>query len=286
VSETEVRAAFREAPIAILHGDTSAFGPPRSATSAPYALIVPVADTTGEWYVTGTPVSPLLPAYTGIGWDSLPPLITGGAAPTGTWIAMQVSEGRSGTARPIVAGSDAPRRSVTVVGGGFWRWQFRGGTSADAFAAFWGGIFDWLAGERADKRAAIPDAAAFRAGERIRWRRGSAADSVATVTFRKRNGPARSDSLILRFPSGATVVETAPMDEGEYDISVRGGQAILAVNASAEWLPRQVRLKSGVVRSGAPVGAPPRLRDLSWVYAIIIAALCAEWLLRRKAGLR
>jgi hypothetical protein len=76
------------------------------------------------------------------------------------------------------------------------------------------------------------------------------------------------------------------MEEGQYDIFVRGGTSILAVNASSEWLPRQVRLKSGVVRSGAPVGARPRLRDLAWVYALVIAALCAEWLLRRKAGLR
>jgi hypothetical protein len=286
ITEAEVRAAFRDAPIAIIHGDTAAFGPPRTATAAPYALIVPASDTSGEWYVTATPISPLLPAYTGIGWDSLPPLIVGGPTPSGAWTAMQVSEGRSGTPRGIVVGYDTPRRSVIVVGGGFWRWQFRGGTSADAFAAFWGGIFDWLAGERADKRAAIPDAAAFRAGDRIRWRRGSAADSVTTVVWRKRNGPTRSDSLVLRFPAGASIVETPPMDEGEYDILVRGGASILAVNPSSEWLPRQVRLKSGVVRSGAPVGARPRLRDCVWVYAVIIAALCAEWLIRRKAGLR
>lgn len=286
VAETEVRAALRDAPIAIIHGDTSAFGPPASVTAAPYALMVPVTDTSGEWYVTSTPASPLSSAYAGIAWDSLPPVIASGAAPTGAWTAMAVSEGRVGPPRALVAGNDTPRRSVTIVGGGFWRWQFRGGNSADAFAAFWGGIFDWLAGERADKRAAIPDATSFRAGEPIRWRRGSAADSVTTVTWRKRNAPARNDSLVLRFPAGANIVETPPMEEGEYDIFVRGGQAILAVNASAEWLPRPVRLKAGVVRAGAPVGAQPRLRDHGWVYALIIAALCAEWLVRRKVGLR
>ena len=286
VAESEVRAAFRDAPIAILHGDTAAFGPPRSATDAPFALLVPPTDTSGEWYVTATPPSPLLPAYSGIAWDSLPPIIVAAQSPPSAWTAMQVSEGRSGTPRALVVGNDAPRRSVAIVGGGFWRWQFRGGNSADAFAAFWGGIFDWLAGERADKRAAIPDAAAFRAGDRIRWRRGGASDSVASVAVRKRNGPSRNDSLVLRFPSGATVVETPPMEEGEYDIFVRGGTAKLVVNASAEWLPRRVRLASGAVRSGAPVGAPPKMRDHAWVYALAIAALCAEWLIRRKVGLR
>ncbi len=33
VTEAEVRAAFRDAPVAILHGDTARFGPPRRATS-------------------------------------------------------------------------------------------------------------------------------------------------------------------------------------------------------------------------------------------------------------
>jgi hypothetical protein len=286
IAESEVRAALRDAPVAILHGDTTVFGPPRSATAAPYALIVPASDTAGEWYVTGTPASPLSPAYAGIGWDSLPPVIVGSQTPVGAWVAMQVSEGRSGPARSLVAGSESPRRSATVVGSGFWRWQFRGGSSADAFAAFWGGIFDWLSGERVDRRAAIPDASAFRSGERIRWRRGSADDSVATVTIRKRNAPARTDSLVLRFPAATSVVETPPMGEGQYDISVRGGQAVLSVNASAEWLPRQVRVRPGVIRSGAPVGAAPRLRDFGWAYALAILALCGEWLLRRKAGLR
>ena len=199
---------------------------------------------------------------------------------------MQVSEGRSGPTRALVSGHDTPRRSLTVVGSGFWRWQFRGGTSADAFAAFWGGIFDWLAGERADRRAAIPDAAAFRAGDPIRWRRGGAADSVVTVTLRRRNGPPRSDSLVLRFPAGATVMETPAMEQGLYDVLVRGGTALLAVNPSAEWLPREVKVRGGPVRGGIPAGAPRRLRDHAWIYAIIIGALCGEWLLRRKIGLR
>ena len=82
------------------------------------------------------------------------------------------------------------------------------------------------------------------------------------------------------------MVETPPLAEGEYDIFVRGGQAILAVNPSSEWLARPVRLKSGALRTGAPVGAEPRLRDKWWAYALAIAALCAEWVIRRKVGLR
>ncbi|MGH7668739.1 MAG: hypothetical protein ACRENQ_04535, partial [Gemmatimonadaceae bacterium] len=89
VSEAEVRAAFREAPVAILHGDTAAFGPPRAATRAPLALIVPSPGDGNEWYVSAAPVSPLSPALAGLAWDSLPPLLVGGGpAPSGQWRAL------------------------------------------------------------------------------------------------------------------------------------------------------------------------------------------------------
>ena len=286
VSESEVRASLRDAPIAIIHGDSAVFGPPRSATSAPFALLVPVPDTTAEWYVAGTPVSPLSPAFAGVGWDSLPPLLVGGNAPRGAWTALEASPGRTGTPRALVVGTDTPRRTVTVVASGFWRWQFRGGSSADAFAAFWGGTFDWLSGERADKRAAIPDAASFRAGEAIRWRRGGVGDSVVHLGMRRRNGPGQSDSLTLHFATGATIAESPSLDPGIYDVTVRGGAAILAVNASSEWLPRTVRIRSGPIKSGISVGSQPKLRDQLWIYVLTVGLLCAEWLIRRRIGMR
>ena len=76
--------------------------------------------------------------------------------------------------------------------------------------------------------AAIPDAGSFRSGDAIRWRRGGAADSVVLITMRRRNGPPRSDSLTLRFPIGATVTESPPLEPGIYDVTMRGGVAVLA----------------------------------------------------------
>src|SRR6185503_16838611 len=54
IAEAEVRRATREAPVAIIHGDTAAFGPPRSATRGPLALIV-TSGTEGEWYPSAAP---------------------------------------------------------------------------------------------------------------------------------------------------------------------------------------------------------------------------------------
>jgi hypothetical protein len=82
------------------------------------------------------------------------------------------------------------------------------------------------------------------------------------------------------------VTESQPLAAGVYDVRMRGGSAVLAVNPSREWLPRPRTVRSGRVGSGAPLGDAPRLRSLGWAYALTLALLCAEWLTRRRVGLR
>ncbi len=286
VTEAEVRAAFRDAPVAILHGDTARFGPPRRATRAPLALIVPSAGDGNEWYAADAPVSPLGGALAGLPWDSLPPLLVGpGPEPKGQWRALEARRGREALTRTIVAGDDAPRRVVIVAASDLWRWEFRGGAPADAYTTLWGSIFDYLAARRADRRAAVPDARLVRAGDPLLWRRGAAADRAVTVRLTRR-GAARTDTLRLRFAPGSAVVRTGPLAAGVYDAAVHGGSAVLAVNASAELVPRAPTVRSEAV-GGAPArGAAPPARDAAWPYLLLVAVLCAEWILRRRAGLR
>jgi hypothetical protein len=172
-----------------------------------------------------------------------------------------------------------------VAASGLWRWRFRGGVASDAFTALWGSIFDWLAAERADRRAAVPDERLLRAGDPVRWRRGTAADSIVTVALRER-GKARVDSLTLRFTPGTNVVETPPLAPGIYETTARGGAALLAVNPSREWLPRAPRVAGGDVRGVVSADTVPLLRNAGWAYALAIMMLCAEWLLRRRRGMR
>lgn len=284
VSENDVRQAVHDAPVAILHGDTAVFGPPRAATLGPLALIV-TTNTEGEWYPSGAPASPLSPALSGLPWDSLPPVGAATTPPQGTWVGLEARRGRGEERRALIVGTDEPRRVVIVAASDLWRWAFRGGVAADAFSAVWGSIFDWLAAQRADRRAAVPDERLVRAGDPVRWRRGSPADTVVPVTLRRR-GATRVDSLTLRFGPDASVVESAPLPPGLYDVTTRGGSALLAVNASREWLPRAPRVKSGAIGGARATGAAPRLRDLGWVYALAIVLLCAEWLVRRRKGMR
>jgi len=284
VPESDVRQAVREAPVAIIHGDTSAFGPPRSITLGPLALIV-TTSTEGEWYPAAAPASPLSAALSGLVWDSLPPVGIATNPPKGTWQGVEARRGRGDERKAIVVGTDEPRRVAIVAASGLWRWRFRGGVASDAFTALWGSIFDWLAAERADHRAAVPDDRMLRAGDPVRWRRGSQTDSVVPVTLHQR-GSTRVDSLTLRFGGTASVVETKPLAPGIYDVTTRGGGALLAVNPSREWLPRAPRVPAGAVRGAISADVGPRLRTAGWAYALAILLLCVEWILRRKRGMR
>jgi hypothetical protein len=173
-----------------------------------------------------------------------------------------------------------------VTAAGFWRWRFRGGRGADAYDALWGSIFDWLAAQRTDARAALPADAIVREGDDVRWIRGSGGDSTVTVRLRRRGDSAGVDSVTLRFGANNTIAETAPLAAGVYDITVAGGAAILVVNRARELLPRAPTVRAGSVGEGAVTGERPRLRDKGWPILLALLALCAEWLLRRRSGLR
>lgn len=298
VSEADVRAALHDAPMAIIHGDTAVFGPPRTATIGPLALLVPPATDQGEWYPSSAPASPLSPALTDIPWDSLPP-ISVAAVPqqphsADEWQGLVARLARGAEARPVIVGVDAPRRVVIIPASGMWRWQFRsapGGISSDAFTAFWGSIFDWLAAERADQRAALPEDQVVRAGQPIRWRRSGATarDSSVHVMLMRRGAGGdvkTADSLTLSFPSGVSTVTTPPLAEGIYDVREAGGAALIAVNPSSEWLPRRAAVRSGNVGGSAPPAPDARIRSAAWLYVAVVLLLCIEWMLRRRAGLR
>jgi hypothetical protein len=284
VSESEVRRALHDAPLAILHGDTSLFGNPRVATTGALTLIAPPTDTSGEWFAVAAPMSPIVGALGSIPWDSLAPLQVAATLPTLGWEGLIAARARQFDRRAAITGTAVGRRVVVVGASGFWRWRVRGGVESDTYAALWGSIFDWLTAERVDLRGAVPAEGIVRAGERLRWRRGGT-DSVVAVRIRKRGGSV-SDSMMIRFSGGAVTAESAPLAQGVYEIGVSGGNALLAVNAPREMLPRTPTVRAGPVGGAALYRDQPRLRDRSWPYVIVLLALCAEWLLRRRLGLR
>jgi hypothetical protein len=284
-NESEIRAIVRSAPLVVLHGDTAVFGPPRSATKGALALFAPPPEGSADWYATSAPASPVSAALSAAAWDSLPPLDVAGDVPAGQWVALETRRGRQFERRNAVSGREDTRRTVIVGASGFWRWRVRGGVAADTFGALWGGLFDWLSGGRTDVRAAVNADAVVHAGDPIRWRRGAGDDSVVSVVLTRRNADARADSMMLRFTEGDNIVESRPLQPGVYDVQTAGGNSVLAVNPSRELYPRRA-IRSGAVGRGSSLADAPRLRSLGWVYAVVILALCAEWFLRRRLGMR
>jgi hypothetical protein len=103
--------------------------------------------------------------------------------------------------------------------------------------------------------------------------------------LRKRGAP-RPDSVRLRFSTGSSYTESPPMAAGVYATSIGATEGLLAINESGEWIPRRASVRAGAVGSGAAAGRAPAARTAWWLYAIALAALCAEWILRRRIGLR
>jgi len=132
----------------------------------------------------------------------------------------------------------------------------------------------------------VPDGQPVRAGMPVRWRRGAPADSTASVVLVRRDGTAPRRTVVVRFAEGANVAETPPLPVGIYEVTADGGASLLAVNQSAELVPRRSRMQSASVGGEAAVGEAPALREQGWIYLLIVVVLCAEWLLRRRLGLR
>jgi hypothetical protein len=287
VDEAAVRAAVREAPLVVLHGDTAVFGPPRAATRGSLLLFAPPASDDGEWFAAAAPASPLAAVLGALPFDSLPPLAVASSLPRGDWQGLVTRRGGAPDDRRVaLVGWDAPRRVAVLGASGLWRWRFRGGVRADAYGALFGGLFDWLAAGRSDRRAAVPEAEPVRAGVPVRWRRGAPGDSVVTVTVTRRSATGRVYMLTLRFSDGANVTESPPLAPGVYDVRMPGGAAVLAVNASRELLPRRPTVSTSTIGGAASIADAPSSRDLPWLYVLAVALLCVEWMLRRRAGLR
>jgi len=289
VGEAEVRAAVQGAPLVVLHGDTAVFGTPRAVTRASLLLFAPPGGSDGEWFASSAPLSPLAVSLATLPFDSLAPLDVAlpPAMARGQWQGLVTHRaGARGDRRTALIGWDEPRRVAVLGAGGLWRWRFSGGIREDAYNAFFGALYDWLAAGRSDRRAALPEAGSIRAGVPLRWRRGAAADSVVPVTLRRRGATGRVQAVTLRFADGVEIAESPAMAPGIYDAELPGGTALLAVNASRELVPQRSSVRSGQVGGAPAEGEPPLLRELGWLYALAIAALCVEWLLRRRAGLR
>lgn len=67
---------------------------------------------------------------------------------------------------------------------------------------------------------------------------------------------------------------------------VTGQSAAVSDPVNQEYVPRQVTVVSGSVGDGLAGSRKASARDAAWLLALALMALCAEWFLRRRIGLR
>ncbi|MFO0272374.1 MAG: hypothetical protein ACK53W_17760 [Gemmatimonadota bacterium] len=287
VAEADVRRTVAEAGLVVLHGDTAFFGPPATTLRGARWLVAPPA-VEGEWYVappaTGAG-SPLGDVLGGASRDSLPPLVAA-AAPALEWTALVAQRDKRGTAVPVLTGRDRAPRTAVLSAGGLSRWGLRGGDAATAAASLAGAVAAWLAEAAPDARAVVPAVGAVREGERVTWRRAGRDSLVVLRWSREGEAGAARGTDTLRAAGAATMLLGGAWPAGRYRVEVPGGAVAVVVNPSREWVPRRPTVASGPVGTAAAAASAPTARGALWLVALAIAALCAEWILRRRAGLR
>jgi len=240
----------------------------------------------GDWYLTATPSSPIAAALGGLPVDSFPPAVQlTQAQPSATgWVGLMAQAGRRGAPRPAFFGSESGgMRRVTTAVDGLWRWSFRGGSSEQGYRALVGATVTWLLGAPDTARGlAHPVRPVVMNGRPLlfEWTGAGAARPVP-ISFT--GGASVSDTL--RFDgAGRAEVWLAP---GTWRYRLEGGTpGLVAIEEySDELLPRAPTIVS---KAGASVTGASRTaaRDWLWLFGIAVLALCAEWLMRRKLGLR
>ena len=290
VSPDEVARAARGADLLVLKGDPGAAARgarPKGLWRWPSGE-EGETELEGDWYVTpGEGPSPMTGAWTRVAVESLPPLtrVTPIEPEARGWVGAGAQLGRRGAIRPIFVGRDsAGVRTVLTAADGLWRWAFKPGSAEEAYrqvvasAANWllGGA-DSLGGTARPLRRVVP-----RGYPLVFVRREGVAAPQAVATFTGDSG-AVTDTLVFD-GSGRAEVHLPP---GRYSYQLQGGgRGTVAVESwSAEYVPQAPTL--GPQAAGAAAGVSrTALRDQPWLYLAIVLLLCAEWYLRRRAGLR
>jgi hypothetical protein len=289
VQSDAVRRAARGADLLVLKGSTDGFTEGLRARGIWNWPSGENGETllAGDWYLRAVESSPVAGAFLGLPVDSFPPAtrVTPIEPPPGTWVALEAQDRRRGASRAVVTGRDEGRvRRVTVAADGLWRWAFRGGSSEQGYRAWVAATASWLLGGADSVRgAARPVRAVVQNGRPIvfEWALAGAPRELGIGL----NGAGGGRTDTLRFDgSGRALLRLAP---GSYQYRLSdGGTGTLAVEEySDEFVARAPALVARESRAPRP-SARTLARDWIWLFGLAIAALAAEWLLRRRLGLR
>lgn len=275
----------------------------------------------GEWHAEAAPPSPLAGDLAGLSWQGLPPLAGLLAAPAAAGRgALGVRNGEE-TRPAVVLRQDGDRRRATVLAAGFWRWAARDGSSREAYRRLWAAVAGWAAAEAPPSAGSgtRPVQPVVPRSRPVRWRAGGEAGDSLRLTVRPVPGraavsgppvppganasqaprqapsaprPALDTAIALPVSGGVFLTPALPPGFYEYQASSSAEDATGGVFEVEPFTDEMLRPPVEPSRLSAPASArraarPARpLRASPLPYLLVLAALCAEWAGRRRAGLR
>ncbi|HUF49955.1 MAG TPA: hypothetical protein VMN60_03920 [Longimicrobiales bacterium] len=319
-TDDEVRRAVQRAALVVLHGvgvDAPAWAADAVA-GAHRALIFPAGDGAGipfpvsvgaeqqgdYFAAAAVPPSPVARLLSDVDVAAVAPLSSMRSVdmPVGAWAPLMATRGRQGAPQPLmVAGEAGTRRWAVALGSGYWQWAFRGGSERQLYVRLWSAMAGWLTRERGlaalapvrPARITNPRAAP------LPWvAPGIAADSI-TLTITDAAGAVVLDTTIA--PVRDTAYSAAP-PSGHYRYRARAftgdslaqAEGVLVVETYSAEFGRARTDLSGLAtltadtRNGDRIavarGMP--LHATAFPYILLVTLLAAEWILRRRWGLR
>ena len=316
VNEDEVRAALSGADFVVIHGlgggapdwvRTALGEAPRSIVfpSDPAGALVSGVEARprldGEWYATpDLPPSAVAASLSGADLTGVPPLTDilplQGPRTAPTPIPLQ-RQGLGPAEAALVLNENRGRRQAVVLASGFWRWAFREGPAREAYRRLWAGVAGWLLASPSQNgtRDVRPAKRVWSSRELMEWRAlGSMGEELEVVLT-------LGDSVVLDTTvvvDGAGRARTRALPVAEYsyritrpeDDGVLGGGRIESERHSLELFRQPIDISTGASEGNAGRrtrrgrGTPLRTHPAS--YILILALLSAEWIGRRRGGLR
>lgn len=245
----------------------------------------------GEWYASpDVPVSPIAGALNGIEVQGLPPLSDVLVlADDGVSAPLSLQQSGAGAPSPALWLDDHDRgRRAVGLASGFWRWAARP-EGRTPYRQLWSGVVGWLLADQTVATAEPrPLSWVVPRGAEVEWGMPGS-DSLRIVVE-------QGDGVVLDTLVGAGgTVSTPSLPPGQYGYTtlagadtVSSGRFDVAVATDEMLYPPLVvdELADGESTPAAAAIPGVPLRTLPWPYLIILALLCAEWVGRRRAGLR
>lgn len=285
-----------------LEGATRVLAFPADASGAALAGVSVGSPLPGEWFpAEPVPASPVAGDLAGIDMSRLPPLsdvlpVADDSAAAGVPLELR-RRGRGPLEAAMVLLEEPETRRVVVLGQGLWRWGFREGPARNAYERLWAGIAGWLlAGDPAALGSEVrPRARSVPRGDPVRWQAPGMAGDTLRLRIRSAGDSVVLDTVLAAGPGGFS---TVPLPPGTYSFLAERttrsegsvGEGRFDVESfSDELMTLSTPLEADVAPdpSDRPVSRTGRpLRTHPLPYLVVLGLLCAEWIGRRRKGLR